>query len=189
MSTVKTTQILAAIAAGDARAADQLVPLLYDELHRLAGAVMSRESPGHTLQPTALVNEAFLKLADQDRVEWQGRAHFFAVAARLMRRILVDHARGKGRAKRGGGMKRITLNPELSISPERDEDLLAVDDAIVRLAALNERHANIVELRFFGGLTVKEAAEVLHVSTRTVESDWTMIKAWLRRELTAAGEA
>ncbi|MBX9790965.1 MAG: sigma-70 family RNA polymerase sigma factor [Pirellulales bacterium] len=178
-----TTEMLAAIAAGDARAADELLPLVYDEFHRLAESYLRRESPGHTLQPTALVNEAYLKLVDQTRADWQGRTHFFALGAQAMRRILVDHARRKQREKRGGGMHRIALNEELSVSPRRDEDLVELDEALNKLAKIDPRQARIVELRFFGGLTVAEVAEALGVSKRTVENEWTMVRAWLRREL------
>ena len=179
-----TTEMLAAIAAGDARAADELLPLVYDEFHRLAEGYLRRESPGHTLQPTALVNEAYLKLVDQSHVNWRGRTHFFAIGAQAMRRILVDHARGKHREKRGGGLHRIALNEEMSVSPRRDEDLVEPDEALNKLAKGDRRQARIVELRFFGGLTVAEVAEVLGVSKRTVENEWTMVRAWLRRELT-----
>ena len=164
--------------------AARLMPLVYDDLRALAASHLRREAPGHTLQPTALVNEAFLKLVDQTRVDWKGKTHFFAVGAEIMRRILVDHARGKNRQKRGGDRQRIALHDDLKLTPQSDEDLLAVDDAIEKLADRDPRQAKIVELRFFGGLTVAEVAEVLGVSKRTVEAEWTMIRAWLRRELT-----
>lgn len=162
---------------------DELVALVYDQLRTLAATYLRHEKPGHTLQPTALVHEAFLKLAAQKRVDWQGRTHVLAIGARAMRRILVDHAKRKGRAKRGGGMRRIDLDESVAVSPERNEDLLAVDEALDRLAAIDERQATIVELRFFGGLTVAEVAETLGLSKRTVEQEWTVIRAWLRREL------
>ncbi|HVX10765.1 MAG TPA: sigma-70 family RNA polymerase sigma factor [Pirellulales bacterium] len=165
------------------RPVDGLVPLVYDELRRLAAHYLRRESPGNSWQPTALVHEAFLKLAGQRRVDWQGRTHVLAIGAGAMRRILVDHAKHKGRVKRGGGLKRIQLDETTALSPERDEDLLAVDEALEKLALIDERQASIVELRFFGGLTVEEVAEVLGLSKRTVESEWTMVRAWLRREL------
>ena len=159
------------------------MPLVYDELRRLAARYLRRESQGNTLQPTALVHEAFLKLAGQHRVDWQGRTHVLAIGAKAMRRILVDHAKRKRRVKRGGGLNRIQLDEAAAISPERDEDLLAVDEALEKLALIDERQAAIVELRFFGGMTVEEVAQVLGVSKRTVESEWTMVRAWLRREL------
>jgi RNA polymerase sigma factor (TIGR02999 family) len=166
-----------------ARAVDELVPLVYDELRRLAARYLRRESAGNSLQPTALVHEAFLKLAQQQRVDWQGRTHVLAIGAKAMRRILVDHAKRKRRFKRGGGLKRILLDETAALSTERDEDLLAVDEALETLAGIDERQATIVELRFFGGMTVEEVAETLGVSKRTVESEWTMVRAWLRREL------
>ena len=163
--------------------AERLMSIVYDDLRHLAGNYLRRETPGHTLQPTALVNEAFLKLVDQTRVNWQGKTHFFAVGAEIMRRILVDHARAKKRQKRGGDRQRIALHDDVKISTQGDEDVLAVDEAIVKLAKRDLRQAKIIELRFFGGLTVSEVAEVLGVSKRTVEAEWTMIRAWLRREL------
>ncbi len=154
---------------------NRLVPLVYDELRRLAAHYLRRESAGNSLQPTALVHEAFLKLAGQHHVDWQGRTHVLAIGARAMRRILVDHAKHKARIKRGGGLKRIQLDETTALSPERDEDLLAVDEALEKLARIDERQASIVELRFFGGLTVEEVSEVLGLSKRTVESEWTMV--------------
>ena len=145
--------------------------------------MLRQEVPGHTLQPTALVNEAYLKLVDQTRVDWQGRTHFFAVGAKMMRRILVDHARKKKRLKRGGGIHRVSLGEEVQVSKSNDEDVLAIEEALEKLAKQDPRQAQIVELRFYGGLTVEEVAQVLHVSKRTVESEWTILKAWLRREL------
>ena len=182
----QATRIVNALAAGDHHAADELMPLVYDEFRQLAGDYLRQETRAHTLQPTALVHEAYMRLIDQTRVNWQGRTHFFAVGAQAMRRILVDHARGKGRAKRGGGWQRIALDETLMVSSHNDADVLAVDEAIDRLAKLDPRQARIVELRFFGGLTVEEVAEVLGVSKRTVENDWKIVRAWLRREL--AGE-
>lgn len=179
----QTTEILQALSAGDEHAAEQLAPMVYDELRQLAAAYLKREPPGHTLQPTALVNEAFMKLVDQTRVDWQGRAHFIAVGAQMMRRILVDHARGKQRQKRGGGWRRVFLQEPLTLSPERDEDVVALDDALQKLEKLHPRQARMIELRFFGGLTVEECARVLDVSERTIRNDWRTAKAWLRREL------
>ena len=188
MTDSQATQLVQKMGAGDPKAADELVPLVYTELRGLAAAFLRREGRGHTLQPTAMVHEAFMRLVDQTRVEWKGRAHFVAVAAQTMRRILVDHARAKKASKRGGGRVRVTLQSDLAISPEREEDVLALHEALEKLQTVDPRQAKIVELRFFGGLTVKEVAEVLGVSTRTVENDWTMVRAWLRREL-SAGEA
>jgi RNA polymerase sigma factor (TIGR02999 family) len=182
-SQTNVTQVLSAIDQGDAAAVERLMPMVYDDMRALAADFLRRERPGHTLQPTALVNEAFLKLVDQNRVEWKGRSHFFAVGAEIMRRILVDHARTKKRAKRGGGRERIQLNEDCFVSPHPEIDLLEINEALDKLAELDARQARIVELRFFGGLTVQEVAEVLGVSKRTVEAEWTMVRAWLRREL------
>jgi RNA polymerase sigma factor (TIGR02999 family) len=179
-----TTQLLARIEGGDRSAVDQLMPALYDEFRAMAARYLSREGPDHTLQPTALVNEAYLRLVDQTRVSWKGRSHFLAVGAQAMRRILVDHARARGRVKRGGDRQRMELNEGVALSPTREVDVLAVDEALQKLARLDERQASIVELRFFAGLDVAEVAEVLGVSKRTVEGDWTHVRAWLRRELT-----
>jgi RNA polymerase sigma factor (TIGR02999 family) len=182
-SRAELTQVLDAIDDGDNAAADRLMPLVYDDMRALAADYMKRETPGHTLQPTALVNEAFLKLVDQSRVEWAGRSHFFAVGAEIMRRILVDHARAKKRVKRGGDRERLELTEDCQVSPSPSVDLLAIDEALAKLAKRDARQAKIVELRFFGGLTVEEVAGVLGMSKRTVEAEWTMIRAWLRREL------
>lgn len=177
------TQILSAVSKGDRGAVDDLLPIVYDELKRRAASMMRREREGHTLQPTALVHEAFLELVNQDRVDWQGRAHFFAVASHLMRRILVDHARSRLREKRGGKAERISLDEGLGLSVERDADVLALDDALKALAEEDPQQAELVAMRFFGGLSVEECAAVLGVSKRTVEAEWTLIKAWLRRQL------
>ena len=177
------TQILEQIKGGDQKAADKLLPLVYDEFRALARHYLNQERPNHTLQPTALVNEAYMKLVDQTRVDWQGRSHFFAVAAQAMRRILVDHARSRQRDKRGGGRARVALDEAVALAPEKDEDVLALDEALEKLAKLDERQAKVVELRFFGGLSVDEVAEALGVSKRTVEGDWTFARAWLSREL------
>jgi len=179
----QTTEILQMVAAGDEKAADRLMPLVYDDFRRLANSYLQQESPGHTLRPTALVNEAYLKLVNQTKVDWRGRSHFFAVGAQAMRRILVDHARTKKRIKRGGGARRISLDEELTVSPQRDEDVLDLDEALKKMAEEHPRAAEIVELRFFGGLSVAEAAEVVGVSERTARTDWTFARAWLRREL------
>lgn len=182
-ATSQVTQILNEAAAGDRDAAKHLFVVLYEEFHRLAESYLRREGPGHTLQPTALVHEMYLKMVDQTRVRWHGKTQFFAVGAMAMRRILVDCARHKHRAKRGGGRLRVELQEHMAISPHRDEDLLAMDEALTELAKRDPRQASIVEMRFFGGLTVEQAAEVLKVSKRTVEKEWTMAKAWLRRYL------
>jgi len=163
------------------------MPLVYAELHRLAKRYMRREHAGHTLQTSALVNEAYLRLIDARIVRWQNRAHFFAVSAQIMRRILVDFARAKQNLKRGGGAQQVTLDEGLVISPESGADLLALDEALERLALLNERQSRVVELRYFGGLNEDEVAEALKVSARTVRSDWSLARAWLYRELSRGG--
>jgi RNA polymerase sigma factor (TIGR02999 family) len=177
------TQVLEKLRNGDRRAADELLPLVYDEFRALARHYLAQERMNHTLQPTALVHEAYMKLVDQTRVDWQGKSHFFAVAAQAMRRILVDHARSRQREKRGGGRARVVLDEAVALSPQKDEDVLALDEALERLAQLDPRQAKVVELRFFGGLNVEEVAEALGVSKRTVEGDWTFARAWLSREL------
>jgi RNA polymerase sigma factor (TIGR02999 family) len=163
--------------------ADKLFPLVYNELRALADRYLHKERAGHTLQPTALVHEAYLRLVDQTRIHWQGKAHFYAVCARAMHRILIDHARTQKRAKRGGGWQRVTLDPGVAPLDAPDVDLMALHDALEKLAALDERQVRVVELRFFAGLTTEEAAQVLGVSKRTVESDWTHAKAWLRARM------
>jgi len=180
------TGLLSAASAGDEDAAGQLITLIYDHLHRRASALMQRESPNHTLQPTVLVHDAFLKLVHQERAEYRDRNHFFAVAAQTMRRILVDHARGRSRLKRGGENVKVPLDEAHGISVESDADVLALDAALEKLATIDPRQARIVELRFFAGLSVEEVAAILDCSKRTVEGEWTMISAWLRRELSSA---
>jgi len=180
---IDIAKVLTAIAAGQQDAAEQLMPLVYDELHQVAERLLRHESSGHTLQPTALVNEVYLRLIGQTNVDWQGKTHFFAISAKIMRRILVDHARRKKSLKRGGRYHRIALSDDLCVSKSNDEDVLAIEEALAKLEKLDPRQAKIVELRFYGGLGVQEVAEVLDVSKRTVESDWTMVRAWLRREL------
>ena len=175
--------LLSAVSAGDREALNALLPIVYDELRRRAAAFMRSERGDHTLEPTALVHEVFLLLVEREQIDWQNRAHFFAVASQVMRRILVDHARAHRADKRGGGHGRIALDEALGISTERDADVLAVDDALVRLAELHPQHAEIVAMRFFGGLTVDEVAAVLAMPKRTLEAHWTFIRAWLRREL------
>ncbi|HEV8484457.1 MAG TPA: sigma-70 family RNA polymerase sigma factor [Blastocatellia bacterium] len=179
----EVTQLLVAWRNGDQDARDELMALVYQELHRLAHQYMSRERPGHTLQTSALVNEAFLRLAGQRDVQWQNRAHFIGIAGQMMRRILVDYARNRGYAKRGGGACQVSLDEELIVSEERSADVVALDDALESLARLDERKSRLVELRFFGGLSIEETAEVLGVSPGTVMRDWTLAKAWLRREM------
>ena len=169
--------------AGDRQGLDQAVPLVERELRRIAHRAMRSERPGHTLQTTALVNEAYLRLVDQSRVNWQNRAHFLGVAAGLMRQILVDHARRVCRAKRGGGVQHLPLDEGLVYSPAMSESLLVVDEALSRLAEFDARKARVVELRYFAGMTVEEAAEALGVHPNTVIHDWSLAKAWLKREM------
>jgi RNA polymerase sigma factor (TIGR02999 family) len=175
--------LLLAWKQGDPHALDALLPLVYQELRRLAGHYMRGERAGHTMQATALVNEAYLRLIEVDQVRWQSRAHFFAMAATLMRRILVDAARSRGYQKRGGGVAPLSLDEALIVSPEPDADLVALDDALGALAELDPRKSQVVEMRFFGGLSLDETAEALHVSRDTVKRDWKMAKLWLLREL------
>ena len=180
------TQVLEQLAEGDKRAADKLLPLVYDEFRALARHYLAQERANHTLQPTALVHEAYMKLVDLTRVDWPGTSHFFAVAAQAMRRILVDHARSRQRDKRGGGRARVVLDEAVALSPQKDEDVLALDEALEKLSGLDPRQAKVVELRFFGGMNVEEVAQALGVSKRTVEGDWTFARAWLSRELSNA---
>jgi len=182
-STGEVTQLLVAWGDGSQAALDQLMPLVHDELRRLAHRYMRRERPGHTLQTSALVDEAYLKLIDQKRVHWKNRTHFFAISAQLMRRILVDHARSHHYAKRGGGAGKVSLDEAMIVSPERGADLMALDEALTSLAEIDPRKSEIVEMRFFGGLSVEETAEALKLSPRTVMREWSMAKAWLYRAL------
>ena len=177
------TQLLLAWSDGDQTALDQLVPLVYDELRRLARRYMAREHAGHTLQTTALVNEAYMRLVDWKNIRWQNRAHFFGVSAQLMRRLLVDFARARHQIKRAGQAQRVSFEDALAVAADRGADIIALDDALKTLATLNPRQAQVVELRYFGGLSEDEIAEVLKVSTKTVKRDWQMAKAWLYREL------
>jgi RNA polymerase sigma-70 factor, ECF subfamily len=179
----KVTQLLGDWSGGDERALEKLFPLVEPELHRLAHHYMSRERAGHTLQTTAILHEAYLRLVDNTKPAWQGRTHFIAAAAQLMRRILVDHARERHSLKRGGDALKVTLDEAALVTEARSEELLAVDEALDRLAAQDPRKSHIVELRYFGGLTVEETAEYLKLSQRTVEREWTMAKAWLYRAL------
>jgi RNA polymerase sigma factor (TIGR02999 family) len=169
--------------SGDEQALNQLMPLVYDELHRLAGRYLRRERPGHTLQTTALVHEAYLRLVDQTHPNWQNRAHFFGVAAQLMRRILVDYARTQQAAKRGSGVIRLTLDDAGMKAKEREAELLALDDALADLAAIDARQSRLVELRYFAGLNIEETAEVLGLSPATVKREWSSARAWLYNQL------
>ena len=180
------TQWLAACRGGDPVALEKLLPLVYDELHRRAMNFFSHERTGHTLQPTALVNEVYLRLMKQHEAAWQNRAQFFAVAAQMMRRILVSHARARQAAKRGGAEQRITLADEMAAAPQRDVNLLALDDALEKLEAIDPEKSRMVELRFFSGLSVPETAEVMGVSPRTIDRQWQTAKAWLYREISEA---
>jgi RNA polymerase sigma factor (TIGR02999 family) len=179
----EVTRLLVEWSNGDETALERLVPIVEAELHRLASRYLRREIGGHVLQTTALVNEAYLRLIEQPAVRWQNRAHFFGIAARLMRRILVDYARRDRAAKRGGGAVRLSLEHVTGLAHERDLDLVALDDALTALARIDARQSEIVELRFFGGLRVDETAEVLGLSPATVTRDWNLAKAWLRREM------
>ena len=177
------TRLLQAWSKGNREALEKLIPLVYKELHRLAKRHMARERPGHTLQTTALVNEAYLRLVDWKNARWQNRAHFFAVSGQLMRRILVDFARSRRQAKRGGETRQVSLDEALVVSHDRAADLVALDDALAALATIEPRKSRVVELRFFGGLSVEETAEVLKVSPRTVLQDWNLARVWLLREI------
>ncbi len=184
----EVTRLLRAWRCGEQAALDRLVPLVHDELHLLAHRYMARERAGHTLQTTALLNEAYIRLVDAGRVEWQDRTHFFAISANLMRRILVDFARSRGYRKRGGNVVKVEFDDARVPSPSRGADLIALDDALNALAVFDPREARVVELRFFGGLSEDETAKVLRISSRTVKRDWALAKAWLRRELKRGDE-
>lgn len=177
------TELLVAWGNGNESARDELMPLVYEELRRLAHRYMGRERIGHTLQTSGLVNEAYLRLIDQSQVNWQNRSHFFGIAAQMMRRILVDYARSRQYAKRGGGAQQVSLGEALSVSAERADEVVALDDALQDLAKFDQRKSQIVELRFFGGLSIEETAELLEVSPGTVMRDWTLAKAWLRKQI------
>ena len=177
------TKLLKDWSAGDQSALDKLMPLVYDELRRLAHQHMRREKPGHTLQTSALVNEAYVRLVDQGEIQWKGRAHFFGIAARLMRQILVDRARRRNFAKRGGGAIRVSLNEATTVAQEQSASMIALDDALKNLEKTDQRKSRIVELRVFGGMSIEETAEVLKVSPGTVMRDWTFARAWLRNEM------
>ncbi len=180
------TQLLFNWSQGDKAALDQLVPLVYPELRRLAKRHMAREDPAHTLQTSALINEAYLKLVDQKSVQWQSRAHFFAVAAQVMRHILVDHARTRNYAKRGGGALKLPLDEAAALTEQRAAELIALDDALRDLSALDGRKSQIIELRFFGGLSLEETAEVMKISPSTVQREWRAAKAWLHHAMSKA---
>ena len=182
-STHEVTELLTAWSGGDKAALDKLMPLIHQELRRLAHRYMSRERPGHTMQTTALVNEAYLRLVNREGVHWQNRAHFFAIASQLMRHILVDHARSHAYAKRGGGAQTISLDEAMVVSQERAAEVVALDDALKELADIDPQQSRIVELRFFGGLTIEETAEVLHLSPATIKREWQTARAWLYHEL------
>jgi RNA polymerase sigma factor (TIGR02999 family) len=183
MPSAEVTQLLQAWSAGQQEALEQLLPLIYDELRRLAAAYLRRERADHTLQPTALVHEAFLRLIEQREVNWQNRTHFFGIAAQAMRRILVDHARAQQAAKRGEGATKLALDEALGVAQEREVDLIALDDALNDLAALDPRKSRLVELRFFGGLSMEETAAALGVSLATAGREWQLAKAWLHQQI------
>lgn len=181
--TTEVTELLLAWRAGDAGALNRLIPLIHAELHRIAGGFMRRERVAHTLQTSALVNEAYLRLIDAQQVEWQNRAHFFALSASLMRRVLVDFARERQARKRGGSLEQVSLDEAMAMDLGNREDIVAVDEALTALAAVDERKSKVVELRFFAGLTETEIAEALQVSPETVRRDWRLAKAWLLKFL------
>ncbi len=187
LTSQQITHLLLAWGNGDEAALGQLMPLVYNELRKVAARHLRRQRPNHTLQTTDLVNEAYMRLIDSSQVRWQNRAHFFAVSAQLMRRILVDFARERNNLKRGGGAQQVSLDEGLVVAPERGADLLALDEALTRLAALNARQAQVVELRYFGGLNEEETAEALKVSLRTVQRDWNLARLWLYQALTQGG--
>jgi RNA polymerase sigma factor (TIGR02999 family) len=183
METSSVSYLLQRWSAGDRAALDELLPLVYDKLRRLARRYMRQQAVGHTLQTTALIHEAYLRLAGQEEKQWENRAHFFAVAAQAMRHILVDYARARKMTKRGGGAVQVSLDEALTLGAERSAELVALDEALTALAQLHERQSQVVELRFFGSLTEEEIGAVLQIAPRTVRSDWRMARLWLRREL------
>jgi len=183
ITTEQVTQLLIDWSNGDKAAVDKLIPLVYDELRRLARYYMRRERAGATLQTTALVNEAYMRLVDQKNVQWQNRAHFFAISAQLMRRILIDRARKRYNSKRGGDVRKVSLDQAAIVSTGRSSDLVALDEALTDLEAIDQRKSKVVELRFFGGLNIEETAEVMSISPATVQREWSMAKAWLYREI------
>lgn len=181
------TELLAEWRDGNQSALDELYPLVYDELRRLARRYMSRERKGHTLQTTALIHEAYVRLVDQKNVQWANRSHFFAISAQIMRRILIDHARRHAYAKRGGGARQVSLEEAATVVPDHSEELLRLDEALKSLAEMDPRRSQVVELRYFGGLNNEEIAGVLHISENTVTRDWNMARAWLYQQLTGSG--
>ena len=180
------TELLAEWRGGNQSALDELYPLVYNELHRLARRYMSRERKGHTLQTTALINEAYVRLVDQKNVQWANRSHFFAISAQIMRRILIDHARRHAYAKRGGGAQQVSLEEAATVVPDQSHELLRLDEALKSLAEMDPRRSQVVEMRYFGGLNNEEIAGVLHVSENTVTRDWNMARAWLYQQLTGS---
>lgn len=184
----EVTQLLMNWNNGDKTALDQLIPLVHAELRRIARNHMGRESPGHTLQTSALINEAFLRLVDQQNVPWQNRSHFFAVSAQIMRHILIDHARRHAYAKRGGGARKVSFDEVVALTDRRADELVALDDALNLLADMDKRKSQIIELRFFGGLSIEETAEALKISPITVTREWRSAKAWLRREMNRSND-
>jgi RNA polymerase sigma factor (TIGR02999 family) len=186
-TTEQITQLLAGWAHGNPAALDELTPIVFNELHRIAHRYMRRERPGHTLQTSALINEAYIRLIDQREARWQNRAHFFAIAAKLMRRILVDRARARGYAKRGANPLQVSLDEGMAVSGKKEPDLVALDDALKDLEAMDPRKSRIVEMRFFGGLSLEETAEALAISIPTVEREWRAARAWLHRAMTPEG--
>jgi RNA polymerase sigma factor (TIGR02999 family) len=182
-STARVSQLLVNWGHGDADAREALIPLVYGELRRLARHYLRGERPDHTLQSAALVNEAYLRLVRQEPPQWQNRAHFFGVAAQLMRQILVDHARNRQADKRGAGVPRLTLDPQIALPQKREIDLVALDDALNRLASLDPQQSRLIELRFFGGLSIEETSEVLSISPATVKREWATARAWLQRDM------
>ena len=185
----EATQILSAISSGDRSGTDRLMQIMYNDFRRLANAYLEGDTAGNTLQPTAVVHEAFIKIVGQDDIDCRGRSHFFAVGATAMRQVLVDHARRKSAAKRGAGRVRIELNEKLAISVHSDEDVLAIDDALNKLLSINPRRAKIVEMRFFAGMTIDEVAVALDVSSSAVKKQWSATSTWLRRELAESSES
>ncbi|MCB9674848.1 MAG: sigma-70 family RNA polymerase sigma factor [Alphaproteobacteria bacterium] len=183
MAGPEITMLLKRASRGDATAQNDLAPLVYDELKIRADALMRRESDAQSLQATVLVNDAFMRLIDAAAVDWESRTHFYALASRVMRRVLVEHARDRGRLKRGGRVRKVELDEAITICPTRDEDVLALEEALVRLAEVDPRQADFVTMRFFGGMSMEAIAESLGVPKRTLEREWTLVKAWLRREL------
>lgn len=188
-SSKPVTELLMNWSKGDLEAREALMPLVYDELRRLAASYLRRERPDHTLQPTALVNEAYLRLVEEKSVNWHSKSHFFGVSAKLMRRILVDHARSHLAEKRGSGMPKVVLTEAIAMSKEQPADLLALDESLTRLAELDPQQSRVVELRVFAGLTVEEVAQLLNISPATVKRDWAVAKAWLLREVHKAEQS